>query len=206
MGQSRPSVGVVQFLDFFLKGNLSLERHPRRKPHDWLPDQGWQDLMRLTELAAGKTAATGECVLQHQQIALLISHMPWSLGTAMSRQLSCTKPQAPGICMHNFPHKPACVVPVLSLHVCCGLQVAGTLCVRWLMTLWQTRPLGRPTTSVKHQSQHHCQMGSAPGSASLRCCCCCGACVLTESPLASPILSCTLWVKSMLHLQCWTTT
>lgn len=44
----------LQFLDFFLKGNLSLEPHPRRKPHDWLPRQGWQDLMKLTELAAAK--------------------------------------------------------------------------------------------------------------------------------------------------------
>lgn len=51
---------AVQFLDFFLKGNLSLEAHPRRKPHDWLPKQGWQDLMKLTELAANKGSA-GRC-------------------------------------------------------------------------------------------------------------------------------------------------
>lgn len=44
----------LQFLDFFLKGNLSLEPHPRRKPHDWLPGQGWRDLMKLTELAGAK--------------------------------------------------------------------------------------------------------------------------------------------------------
>jgi dynein heavy chain len=44
----------LQFLDFFLKGNLSLEAHPRKKPHAWLPEQGWQDLMKLTELAANK--------------------------------------------------------------------------------------------------------------------------------------------------------
>ncbi|WIA10356.1 hypothetical protein OEZ85_010548 [Tetradesmus obliquus] len=48
-----------QFLDFFLRGNLSLEKHPRRKPHDWLPVQGWQDLMRLTELAAAKQTPGG---------------------------------------------------------------------------------------------------------------------------------------------------
>lgn len=45
---------LLQFLDFFLKGNLSLECHPRKKPHEWLPEQGWQDLMKLTELAANK--------------------------------------------------------------------------------------------------------------------------------------------------------
>ena len=26
-------------LDFFLKGNLALEKNARRKPHSWLPDQ-----------------------------------------------------------------------------------------------------------------------------------------------------------------------
>jgi hypothetical protein len=52
---------MLQFLDFFLKGNLSLEPHPRKKPHDWLPEQGWQDLMQLTELAA-KKGAPGTCV------------------------------------------------------------------------------------------------------------------------------------------------
>lgn len=50
----------MQLLDFFLKGNLSLERHPHRKPHDWLPEQGWQDLMRLTELAVNKHSPEGE--------------------------------------------------------------------------------------------------------------------------------------------------
>ncbi|XP_053336632.1 dynein axonemal heavy chain 10 [Clarias gariepinus] len=37
-------------LDFFLKGNLSLEKSKRKKPCAWLPDQGWEDIVRLTEL------------------------------------------------------------------------------------------------------------------------------------------------------------
>ncbi|XP_076854099.1 dynein axonemal heavy chain 10 [Brachyhypopomus gauderio] len=37
-------------LHFFLKGNLSLEKSARVKPCDWLPDQGWEDIVRLTEL------------------------------------------------------------------------------------------------------------------------------------------------------------
>ncbi|XP_053509735.1 dynein axonemal heavy chain 10 isoform X2 [Ictalurus furcatus] len=37
-------------LEFFLKGNLSLEKSKRKKPCDWLPDQGWEDIVRLTEL------------------------------------------------------------------------------------------------------------------------------------------------------------
>ncbi|XP_066511362.1 dynein axonemal heavy chain 10-like isoform X1 [Hoplias malabaricus] len=37
-------------LEFFLKGNLSLEKSQRKKPCDWLPDQGWEDIVRLNEL------------------------------------------------------------------------------------------------------------------------------------------------------------
>lgn len=31
-------------------GNLSLEKSKRKKPFDWLPDQGWEDLVKLAEL------------------------------------------------------------------------------------------------------------------------------------------------------------
>ena len=37
-----------ELLDFFLKGNLSLEKSSRKKPADWIPDQGWEDMIRLT--------------------------------------------------------------------------------------------------------------------------------------------------------------
>ncbi|NWX90356.1 DYH10 protein, partial [Nothoprocta pentlandii] len=37
-------------LDFFLKGNISLEKSARKKPCAWLPDQGWEDLIHLSEL------------------------------------------------------------------------------------------------------------------------------------------------------------
>eukprot|EP00992_Anisonema_acinus_P002258 TRINITY_DN10608_c1_g1_i2.p1 TRINITY_DN10608_c1_g1~~TRINITY_DN10608_c1_g1_i2.p1 ORF type:complete len:2266 (+),score=796.72 TRINITY_DN10608_c1_g1_i2:1-6798(+) len=34
-------------LDFFLRGNIALTKGERPKPFDWIPDQGWQDLLRL---------------------------------------------------------------------------------------------------------------------------------------------------------------
>jgi hypothetical protein len=49
----------LQFLDFFLKGNLSLEPVARPRPNDWLPDQAWQDTMGLAELAASKEGQDG---------------------------------------------------------------------------------------------------------------------------------------------------
>lgn len=34
-------------LDFFLKGNLALQKSERKKPFDWIPAQGWEDLIQL---------------------------------------------------------------------------------------------------------------------------------------------------------------
>jgi dynein heavy chain len=34
-------------LDFFLKGNTSLDQINRPKPYKWVPDQGWKDLQKL---------------------------------------------------------------------------------------------------------------------------------------------------------------
>ncbi|MBZ3878788.1 Dynein heavy chain 10, axonemal [Sciurus carolinensis] len=41
-------------LDFFLKGNISLEKSKRKKPCSWLPDQGWEDVMLLSEMFSDK--------------------------------------------------------------------------------------------------------------------------------------------------------
>ncbi|XP_041853005.1 dynein heavy chain 10, axonemal [Melanotaenia boesemani] len=37
-------------LEFLIKGNLSLEKSQHTKPCDWLPDQGWEDVVKLAEL------------------------------------------------------------------------------------------------------------------------------------------------------------
>ncbi|XP_030074215.1 dynein axonemal heavy chain 10 [Microcaecilia unicolor] len=37
-------------LDFFLKGNISLEKSKLKKTCSWIPDQGWEDIVRLAEL------------------------------------------------------------------------------------------------------------------------------------------------------------
>ncbi|XP_077995609.1 dynein axonemal heavy chain 10-like isoform X2 [Glandiceps talaboti] len=38
-------------LDFFIKGNISLDKSKRGKPAKWIPDQGWEDIMRLSEVS-----------------------------------------------------------------------------------------------------------------------------------------------------------
>ena len=45
-------------LDFFLKGNLSLEKSDRVKPFEWIPDQGWEDLVQLAEQHKGLPPST----------------------------------------------------------------------------------------------------------------------------------------------------
>ena len=38
-------------LDFFIKGNVALEKSKRRRPHAWIPEAGWEDLVRLNDVA-----------------------------------------------------------------------------------------------------------------------------------------------------------
>ena len=40
---------VQEELDFFIKGNISIEKSARKKPYGWLPEQGWEDCIRLSE-------------------------------------------------------------------------------------------------------------------------------------------------------------
>lgn len=42
-------------LDFFLKGNTSLDAVARVKPFAWLSTNGWKDLQRLVTLGASWT-------------------------------------------------------------------------------------------------------------------------------------------------------
>ncbi|XP_028177563.1 dynein heavy chain 10, axonemal, partial [Ostrinia furnacalis] len=45
--QSEGNVSQMQ-LDFFIKGNVSLEKSPTPCPASWIPAQGWQDIMKLS--------------------------------------------------------------------------------------------------------------------------------------------------------------
>jgi dynein heavy chain len=38
-------------LDFFIKGNVALEKSSRSKPFNWFPDSGWEDCVRLLQVA-----------------------------------------------------------------------------------------------------------------------------------------------------------
>ncbi|XP_060580911.1 dynein axonemal heavy chain 10-like isoform X1 [Ruditapes philippinarum] len=37
-------------VDFFIKGNIALEKSKRKKPYAWFPDEGWEDAIRLAEV------------------------------------------------------------------------------------------------------------------------------------------------------------
>uniref|UniRef100_A0A8C4N1H9 Dynein heavy chain 10, axonemal n=1 Tax=Eptatretus burgeri TaxID=7764 RepID=A0A8C4N1H9_EPTBU len=47
-------------LDFFIKGNMSLEKSAKAKPCEWLPDQAWEDVLRLAEVSPQSFCALPE--------------------------------------------------------------------------------------------------------------------------------------------------
>ncbi|XP_042636525.1 dynein axonemal heavy chain 10 [Orycteropus afer afer] len=55
-------------LDFFLKGNISLEKSKRKKPCAWLSDQGWEDIILLSETFAANFGNLPDDVEKHQVV------------------------------------------------------------------------------------------------------------------------------------------
>uniref|UniRef100_G3SMY8 Dynein axonemal heavy chain 10 n=1 Tax=Loxodonta africana TaxID=9785 RepID=G3SMY8_LOXAF len=55
-------------LDFFLKGNISLEKSKRKKPCTWLSDQGWEDIILLSEVFSPDFGNLPDDVEKHQAV------------------------------------------------------------------------------------------------------------------------------------------
>ncbi|XP_025789014.1 dynein heavy chain 10, axonemal [Puma concolor] len=55
-------------LDFFLKGNVSLEKSHRKKPCAWLSDQGWEDIMLLSEMFSDSFGNLPDDVEKHPAV------------------------------------------------------------------------------------------------------------------------------------------
>ncbi|XP_069353305.1 dynein axonemal heavy chain 10 isoform X1 [Eulemur rufifrons] len=55
-------------LDFFLKGNISLEKSKRKKPCAWLSDQGWEDIILLSEMFSDDFGQLPDDVENHQTV------------------------------------------------------------------------------------------------------------------------------------------
>ncbi|XP_006894689.1 PREDICTED: dynein heavy chain 10, axonemal [Elephantulus edwardii] len=55
-------------LNFFLKGNISLEKSKHKKPCSWLADQGWEDLILLSEMFSQHFGNLPQDVESHQAL------------------------------------------------------------------------------------------------------------------------------------------
>ncbi len=80
-------------LDFFLKGNLALEKNSRRKPHSWLPDQVRQ-LYRLHLLNSLLFTVLSHCA--STQASVLHSSQRSHSATLAASDLACGNVQSTG--------------------------------------------------------------------------------------------------------------
>ena len=53
-------------LDFFIKGNISLEKGSRKKPFAWLPDQGWDDIQKLVAVVPDKFGSLADDIERNE--------------------------------------------------------------------------------------------------------------------------------------------
>ena len=73
-----------QELDFFIKGNLSLEKSTRRKAFEWFPEQGWEDLIKLQEVCPAEFGSLADDVERNEKMWKAV-RFPW---VVLKRQLS----------------------------------------------------------------------------------------------------------------------
>ena len=59
-------------LDFFIKGNIALEKSKRRKPFAWFPDEGWEDCIRLAELFPDNFGGLLEDIERNEKVWLKV--------------------------------------------------------------------------------------------------------------------------------------
>ena len=55
-------------LDFFVKGNISLEKSSRKKPYPWISDQGWQDILKLCTVASDVFSNLADDIERNEQV------------------------------------------------------------------------------------------------------------------------------------------
>lgn len=55
-------------LDFFIKGNIALEKSKRKKPFSWFPEEGWEDCIRLLEVQPEKFGSLLEDIERNEKV------------------------------------------------------------------------------------------------------------------------------------------
>ena len=53
---------------FCFKGNIALEKSKRKKPFAWFPDEGWEDVIRLSELFHDKFGSLLEDIERNEKL------------------------------------------------------------------------------------------------------------------------------------------
>ncbi|XP_076108254.1 dynein axonemal heavy chain 10-like isoform X2 [Mytilus galloprovincialis] len=55
-------------LDFFIKGNIALEKSKRKKPFTWFPEEGWEDCIRLVEVLPDRFGSLLEDIERNEKL------------------------------------------------------------------------------------------------------------------------------------------
>ena len=55
-------------LDFFIKGNIALEKSSRKKPFPWMVDQGWEDVVKLASVSPDAFASLPDDIERNEQV------------------------------------------------------------------------------------------------------------------------------------------
>ena len=99
-------------LDFFIKGSISLEKSVRRKPYDWIPEQGWEDMVKLMDVNSEVFGSLADDVEKNERTWREVSgtHM-----YCLKTTLPLIFPLPPSLFLPPFPSLPPSPHPFLLL-------------------------------------------------------------------------------------------
>ena len=74
-------------LDFFIKGSISLEKSSRRKPYDWIPEQGWEDIIKLMTINSEVFGSLADDIEKNEKVWKEVSMSTYAYITLLSLSL-----------------------------------------------------------------------------------------------------------------------
>ena len=58
----------------YLQGNISLEKSVRQRPFDWLPEQGWEDVIKLTTVLPEVFGSLADDIERNEKTWKIVCH------------------------------------------------------------------------------------------------------------------------------------
>ena len=115
-------------LDFFIKRNISsLQKSSRIKPYNWLPDQGWEDVIKLSEISPDVFGTLPGDVEKMNKLGKMYVHMCLSVCVCVCVCVLVYIRMCMYTCVYMYTY--VCMCVCLCTYVCVCMHVCICICM-----------------------------------------------------------------------------